>query len=152
MAPSVKRSRSRRQAANSLLEVLIAIFVIATGASIFCTLIPTAKKSGKMVGNHQQAASLIQHKIDQLRAVGFGRLTYTELKAAGIIDTAPSTLPYRFEAADGLASIYRSPSATIQITDFSADIKQVTVTLTWSGTAYRQGNGTITATALIARG
>lgn len=119
---------------------------------MFSALMVPASKSGKMVGNHQQAVSLVQHKIDQLRAVGFGRLVYTELRDAGIIDTTPTVPPYRFTRVDDLASLYPTPVGTINVESVTADVRRVTVTLTWTGSAFGQGNGSVTVQALIARG
>lgn len=114
-------------------------------------LMPTAMKTGKMVGNHQQAASLVQHKIDQLRGVGWGRLNHTEMVNAGIIDATPGASPYSFVLVDGIDGMYVEAVATITVEDFSPQVKKVTVTLTWTGSAQRQGNGTLTASALIAK-
>lgn len=139
-----------RRKGFSLVEVIIAIFLIALGATILGAIFPLASKSGKMVGNHEQAASIVQHKIDQLRGVGYGRLTWSELYDAGIIDSK-TTQPYEFTGVDELAKIYPNPKGTIEISNFSSNIKKVTVSLVWTGSAYKQGNGSITATALIAK-
>ena len=45
--------------------------------------------ASRMVGNYQQASSLVQHKIDELRSVGYGRLDFTNLRTSGIIDATP---------------------------------------------------------------
>jgi prepilin-type N-terminal cleavage/methylation domain-containing protein len=144
--------RKRSNAGFTLLEVAIAIFVLAATATIFVGYLPTAMKTGKMVGNHQQASSLVQHKVDQLRGVGYGRLTYVELRDAGIIDEAPTTSPYNFKQVDGLPSFFVNPVATVKVEDYTADIRKVTVTLTWTGSAAHQGDGTMQAMALIAKG
>lgn len=145
-----KKSVLRR--GHTLVEVMIAIFVVASCALMFSALVPPSVKTEKMVGNYQQAASLVQHKVDQLRAVGFGRLTYSELSDAGIIDQSPNSLPFSFVGVDELNSIYPSPTGTVMVEDFSANVKKVTVTLSWTGSGYRQGNGSLSAVALIARG
>jgi type II secretory pathway pseudopilin PulG len=144
--------RKNRTVGFTLLEVVISIFVLAAAATVFFSFMPAALKTGKMVGNHQQATSLVQHKIDQLRGVGYGRLTFTELRDAGIIDSTPTASPFSFRDVDGLGAIYANSTATITVTDFDAQVKEVTVVLTWTGSAFQQGNGTITARALIARG
>src|SRR5687767_7709995 len=92
----------------TLIEVLVALFLVALGAILFTAMMPMSARGSHMVGNYQQASSLVQHKIDQLRAVGYGRLNYTELQTAGIIDTSQTTSPYRFTNVDALASIFTS--------------------------------------------
>lgn len=136
----------------TLVEAAIAMMIVAAAAGVFFALMPMSFKTGKMVGSYQQASSLLQHKVDQMRGVGYGRLTYQELKDAGIIDATPTTAPYSFKTVDGLNSLYSVPTATIQISDYSVSIKRVTVTLVWSGSSMQQGRGDMTVTALIAKG
>ena len=144
-----QRQRSRR--GFTWLELLVAIFIVAMSGAIFAGLLPMAGKTQMMAGNYQQAASLLQHKLDQLRAVGYGRLNYDELSDAGIVDASPSNLPYEFDQVDNLTSVFKSATGTIAIATYSSDIKKVTVTITWSGSAMRQGNGTLSVEALIAK-
>lgn len=148
MAGSTHRGRR----GFTLVEPLVGIFILALTGAMFYALMPTATKTGKMVGNSSQAASLVQHKIDQLRGVGYGRLTYKELSNAGIVDTSPNTSPFSFKVVDNLNSLYTNPVATVTVSDFTTDIRQVTVTLTWSGNGNKPSSGTITASALIAKG
>jgi hypothetical protein len=144
--------RHHKRAGLSFIEVFFAIFMVVTAALMFSGLVPLAVKSEKMMGSYQQATSILQHKIDQLRGVGWGRLTFAELSDAGIIDATPTASPYSFKTVDNLNSYYRSATGTITVTDFSTTIRQVTVTLVWTGSNARQGNGTLTVTALIAKG
>ncbi len=134
-----------------LMEALVAIFIIAGTAVVLLALLPSATKTGKMVGNYQQASSLIQHKVDQLRGVGFGRLTYSELSDAEIIDASPSTQPFSFRNVDGLSTIFPGSTGTITITDDTPSLRRATISLIWAGSARRQGNGSMTITVLIAK-
>ena len=134
------------------IEVIASVFVVGLTATMFASLYPISTKSQLMVSNHQQALGLIQHKIDQIRAVGYGRLTYQELKDAGIIDASPTTSPFAYTTVDTLTTLYPAASGTITISDFSTTIRQVTVSLTWSGSARRVGNGTLSLTTLVAKG
>lgn len=145
MRPIFKRARR----AFTLIEVMIAMMIIASGAVILYAVAPMAAKTGKMVGNYQQAASIVQHKIDQLRGVGYGRLVYDELLDAGIIDATPNASPYNFAGVDALTTVYKTATGTVQIVDFNANVKRITVTLTWSGAGNGQGNGTMSVQALI---
>jgi prepilin-type N-terminal cleavage/methylation domain-containing protein len=141
----------RKKRGYTLLEVIVALGLVATGTLAFGAMVPMSARSSRMNANYQQAVSLLQHKIDQCRAVGWGRLTYTELQNAGIIDASPVTSPYSYATVDTLTSIYPSATGTLQVSDYNSDIRQVTVTLTWTGSPVRQGNGTLTATAMIAK-
>ena len=131
---------------------MVGIFILALTGAMFFALMPMASKTGKMVGNSSQAASLVQHKIDQLRGVGYGRLTYKELSNAGIVDVSPITSPFSFKVVDNLSSLYTNPVATVTVADYTADIKQVTVTMSWSGNGNKPSSGSLSASALIAKG
>jgi type IV pilus assembly protein PilV len=135
----------------TLIEVMVSIFLVALGAIMYTALMPMAAKGSQMVSNYQQASSLAQNKIDEIRAVGYGRIDYADLLAAGIIDSSPTSSPYCFTAQGGLATIFPGATGTIAISDFSPTIKQVTVTVTWSASAVKQDNGSLSAVALVAR-
>src|SRR5262249_52060381 len=141
----------RKKPGYTLIEIIIALGVVATGTLAFGAMVPMAARSARMNANYQQAVSLVQHKIDQCRAVGWGRLTYTELRNAGIIDANPTASPFSFTTTDTLSSVYPTATGTLQVTDFSTKTRQVSVTVTWSGSAVRQGNGTLNAIALISK-
>ena len=135
----------------TLIEVMIALFLISMGAITFTAMMPMAAKGSRMVSNYQQASSLAQNKIDEIRAVGYGRIDYTDLLAAGIIDSSPTASPYSFTGVGALATIFPGATGTIAVADFSTTIKQVTVTVSWAGSGIKQDQGTLTAVALVAR-
>jgi prepilin-type N-terminal cleavage/methylation domain-containing protein len=144
-----------KKAGYSLIEVMVALFLVATGTIAFGAMVPMASRSARMNANYQQAVSLAQHKVDQCRAVGWGRLTYTELQAAGIIDASPTTSPYRFDGVDqldGTGGVFPDATGTLTVTDFSSTVRQVTATIVWTGTPVRQGSGSLEVVALIAKG
>jgi prepilin-type N-terminal cleavage/methylation domain-containing protein len=135
----------------TLIEVMIALFLISMGAITFTAMMPMAAKGSRMVSNYQQASSLAQNKIDEIRAVGYGRIDYTDLLAASIIDSSPTASPYSFTGVGALATIFPGASGTITVTDFTTTIKQVSVTVSWAGSGIKQDQGTLTAVALVAR-
>jgi prepilin-type N-terminal cleavage/methylation domain-containing protein len=141
----------RPKSGYTLIEVMVSMFLVSLGAIMFSAMMPMAAKGSRMVANYQQASSIVQHKIDELRAVGYGRIDYTDLQSVGIIDASPTSAPFSFSGVDGLTNIYPTATGTLSVSDFSSDIKQVTVTLTWTGSPIKQDIGTLTAVALIAR-
>lgn len=134
----------------TLIEVMVAMFLISMATITFSAMMPMAAKGSHMVSNYQQASSLVQNKIDEIRAVGYGRIDYTDLLAAGIIDSSPTSAPFSFTNVGGLAAILPGASGTITVSDFSTTIKQVTVTVTWSGAGVKQDTGSLSAVALVA--
>jgi len=131
------------------------LFSLAT--LVFAALYPAAAKTSRMNNQYAQAVSLAQHKVDQMRAIGYGRLNYTDLLAASIIDASPATSPFRFDqqsvadAADDLSNFFPSDTSSITITDEATDLKRATVTLNWTGDGSKQTAGSVTIVALIAR-
>jgi Tfp pilus assembly protein PilV len=145
----------RARPGYSLIEVMIATFLLSMGVLAFGALFPTAAKSTKMNGNYAQAVSIAQHKIDQLRAVGYGRLNHTELSNAGIIDAAPAVSPFSFSGVDNLANYFPAYTGTISVVDVNTPegttLAQVTVTVTWSGQGDKPTGGNATLVSLIAQ-
>lgn len=134
----------------SLVELTVAVSVFALAALMFVALYPTASKAAKMTGSYSQAISIVQHKVDQLRAVGYGSLNYTNLANAGLIDTSTSTMPFHFEAVDGLANELKSPVGTINVSSYAANVSQVDISLTWQDGPGSPGTRTHAVSILIA--
>lgn len=141
--------RTRNRRAYTLIEVAVATFLMATAVLVFAALYPSAAYSSRMSGNHTQAISAVQHKIDQMRAIGYGRLNYFDLRAAGVIDATPNAQPYRFDAIDTLADVLPRPTGTITITDVATDIRRVTIRVQWQGAPTKAMGGNHEVTALI---
>ena len=92
----------------------------------------------------------MQHKVDELRSLGYGRLTYSELRSAGVIDGTPSAPPYRFEATDQLSDVLSNPVGTITFTQVGTDLIQAKVRLDWRRVPYKGTVSTHEITILIA--
>lgn len=141
---------TKRTAGFTLLEIVMALFVMGTIALIFAGVVPTASKMAHMNGQYAQAASLCQHKIDQMRAFGFGRLTYAELNGF-IIDSTPSTAPYSFKQIDEVALFLPDPTATINVEAVPGETHalKVTATITWKTARHQTHTSTMSVSALI---
>ena len=131
--PGRRRDRLGRpfRRGYSLIDVTLGALVMAAGVLVFAAFYPTAARGSRMAGAYSQSVSEVQHKVDQLRSVGYGRINYTDLKAAGIIDASPNASPYRFEVVDDLSSVLWSPVGTITVASAGTNLLQVTITLTW---------------------
>jgi type II secretory pathway pseudopilin PulG len=144
----------RNRSGMTLLEVMFAFGIFTAAVLVFAATIPMSAKSANMNGSNAQALSLAQHKIDQMRAVGYGRLTYNDLNdPENIIDNSPSVQPYEFDQVDGLANYFGAQATgKITITDVVPnEVRQVTVTIAWPGMGAKQSAGNFTLTALIAQ-
>lgn len=145
-----KHARSAHQSGFTLIEVMISIFVFALVTLMFSGTISASLRAGRLNGQYAQATSLCQHKIDQMRAVGFGRLNYTELSDAGIIDDNPSSQPYSFVQVDDVASYLPQASATVRVDTVNSSVFKVTVSISWKNVTYENRVSTMSICALIA--
>lgn len=144
-------TRQQHNRGLTLVEITVALGVMTFVVLMFAATLPMAARTSKMNGNYAQAISLCQHKIDQMRAVGYGRLTYTELRAAEIIDSTPTSPPYSFYTVDELGNYFASATGTIDLQTFDTNITRVTVRLNWTGCGTRQTAGSYSLVALIAK-
>jgi hypothetical protein len=129
---------------------MVSLFIFALVALIFSGTISASLRAGRLNGQYAQATSLCQHKIDQMRAVGFGRLNYTELSDAGIIDDDPSSQPFSFAQVDDVASYLPQASTSIRIETVDSSVVKVTVSISWKKVAHESKVSTMSIYALIA--
>lgn len=116
---------------------------------IFAASVPVAKKTSKMNGQYSQALSLCQHKIDQMRAFGYGKINFDEL-APIIIDEDHPAQPWSFTDVDGVADILIDPQTQIVTFDpGNGDEIKVRVTITWKNTAYETKRSSASVSAII---
>lgn len=163
--------RKRTEHGFTLMEVMLAMVVFLMMSLMFAAVFPVAVRAGKLSSNYAQATQIAQHKIDQLRAAGVGKLGYSSLNAAQIVDpmaSPPAGLPatYTFTTVDGLASNgtnngYFPPGSggTITIRDYNAYLTSlgaaspvpagvmdyVTINIQWSGGGVSSGSYTTSA-------
>jgi len=141
----------------TLIEVMMALFIFALVSVMFGTALWLSKTACGMNGQYAQAISLCQHKMDKMRAMGYGRLVYAELVDAEIIDTSPSTSPYTFlSTPDNVRNCLPNvTAATIRIEQAansydSTRVRKVTVTITWKSNPKRAAASTVSAVGYIA--
>jgi type II secretory pathway pseudopilin PulG len=172
----MKRQRKRsRHTGFTLIEVTLAMVVFLMMTIVFAAVFPVAFRASRMSNNYAEAALITQHKIDELRGVGFDGINpsnskFKTLPSLGYIDTptiTPTTLPYTvyFTNVDNLVADSSGgagyfPNGTVgQITvkDYSTvdstmsgatgNVDMVTISITWPGGA--GAGGSYTASALI---
>jgi Tfp pilus assembly protein PilV len=171
------RSLASRRLSSSgftITEVALALVIFAMMVVLFAAVFPMTVRGAQYGGNYTQAASIAQHKMDQLRSAGYARLDLSDLTNIAVIDaTQPAGYPtavtggttYSFTTADGLVNNgvtqgYFPPGSkgTVTICDYAAlhpssgiaasTLAYVTVTLTWTGGGV--SNGSYSTSAIIA--
>ncbi len=153
-APGGRRLRR----AFTLVEVMFALFIFVMMALMFSAVIPTAARSSKFGNSYIQAATIAQHKVDQLQAAGYTQvygagaalqgLNITE-NAGTTTGTAPNaTLTASFTTEDNLLSYFPAgATGTIVITPWAPSwnaarseytILQAVVTVRWRDATRQQ--------------
>ena len=143
-----------RRRGFSLIEVLIAIFLVVTCMMIVVATMPIATASRTKADLVSRATGLAQKQIEALRGVSYPNLTPTQMLTYGLIDstTPVATNTYSFTNADALANDSPAvilPNGTGQVTieQLDFDLRRVTVSVTYNdrGTTRTVRLGTLVA-------
>jgi hypothetical protein len=134
---------SRRHRASSLVDILMATMLLGFGTLVFAAIMPAMRQNARHTTEYAQAISAVQHKADQLRALGYGRLTFTEMRNAAVIDASPTSSPFRFEAIDSLSSAISSPVGTITLSSPITNVYRADISLSWKSSARITSNHAI---------
>lgn len=109
----------------SLIEVVVSLFVIGVVILLSASIIRAVPLS-RHAKYENQAASIAQNELESLRSGG-----YSALPASGsFTDSLLSTLP--------------SGSGTVDVSDYNAKTKQVSVTVSW-----QEENATTTSSVAV---
>lgn len=123
-----KARKKRRSAGFTLIEIMLAVFVLALTGLVFAATVPTSQISRIKAAHTTYAINLAKQTIEEKRSAG-----YAGLLAGTTEVTVPADLP--------------GGSQTTTITQYSTNVKKVEVTIVWSG--YRKVGGSITLPTLI---
>lgn len=163
--------------AFTLIEVLFALFIFLVMVLMFASVTVATARSSRFGNSYAQAASLAQHKIDQIETEGFDTIVSnpTKLAADGVTDgpgmstgnlpNKNSSLTVAFTDVDHLSSFFYaakdaagmalpdSASGTIVFTPYpagqssAARMLQATITISWRDQSHARS--TYTTQALI---
>ncbi len=145
--PGIKK---RKCSGFTLVEVCVAMLAMTVIIIIFGGSVLLAQRAGNVNGQYAQALSICQHKIDQLRAVGYYRaMSYDELYDAGIIDETPNTSPFSFDNADNVDNYLPNASGTIKIKESTSKYVIVEVAINWRNSVPDARTSNVRPTAQI---
>ena len=123
-----RRIGRNRRSGFTLLEVLLAVFVLALTAMMLAVSFPSAQISRIKAAHVSYAVNLARQTMEEKRSAG-----YSSLLAGTTEVSVPAELP--------------GGQQTTSITLYSPHIKKIEVTVTWSG--YRKVGGSTTLVTLV---
>ena len=160
----------RKQKGFSYLEVLVAVSLVTASGLIVAATMPAATNARGKAAYYDKAMSLAQKQLEAIRGLGYTNVTPTQLSSNGLLDspypitntstssggltavTLSSTLNYSFSNSDAAvgdspANVLPSGTGYVGITQISTDLKQVTVTISYSdrGVTRSFSTGTLVA-------
>lgn len=126
----------RRRRAFTLMEVVLSIFLLAVVAVIFGALFPIGQRLSGGAKWRAVALMLAERRMEAVKLLGYGNLTYDGLRAYGLIDTSPNTSPFSFTNTDDAsnespAKMLPQGTGQIVVEDVAWDVKRVIVRVSW---------------------
>ena len=143
-----------RKRAFSLIEVLLAIFLVALSALLVGATMPVASVSRAKANFQDKAMGMAQKQLEAIRGLGYSNASPTQLFSYGLIDStsAIAANTYSFTNSDSTSldnpsRILPSGSGKVMIEQVDLDLRRVTVTVSWSdrGTVKSYVLGTLIA-------
>lgn len=122
----------------SLVETLIAIFLVVTCMLVVVATMPLATASRAKADLLSRATGLAQKQIEAMRGVGYPNLTAAQMASYGLIDspTPVATNTYSFTNADALANdsparVLPNGTGSVMVEQIDVDLRRVTVVVTY---------------------
>jgi hypothetical protein len=126
----------RRQCAFTLAEVVLSIFLLGVVAVVFGALFPTGQRLSGSAKWRAAALALAERRMEAIKFIGYGNLTYDGLRAYRLIDASPNTPPFSFTNTDDAtrespARMLPNGQGQIVVEDVAWDVKRVIVRVSW---------------------
>jgi len=160
----MRGERCRRRTKSSgytLIEIVFALFLLATGAVVTTAALPIANTDRARADMLNKAVGLTQKEVEAIRGLGYANANASQLYFYNLIDsTTPlsnfpstsSTATYSFtqsdsSANDSPATLLPGCTATVTVTQADIDLISISVTVTWNeqGTTRTYSDGTLIA-------
>lgn len=128
--------RRRRTAGFTLVEVVLSIFLLAVVAVVFGALFPVSQRVSSGSKWRATALLLAERRMEAVRLLGYGNLSYDGLRSYGLIDASPNTSPFSFTNTDDArnespARMLPQGTGQIIVEDTAWDVRRVTVRVSW---------------------
>lgn len=126
----------RRARAFTLAEIVLSIFLLGVVAVVFGALFPVSQRLSGGAKWRAAALALAERRMEAIKFIGYGNLTYDGLRAYGLIDANPNTSPFSFTNTDDAnrespARMLPNGQGQIIVEDVAWDVRRVTVRVSW---------------------
>jgi len=126
----------RRARAFTLAEIVLSLFLLGVVAVVFGALFPVSQRVSGSAKWRAAAVALAERRMEAIKFVGYGNLTYDGLRAYNLIDPSPNTSPFSFTNTDDAnrespARMLPNGQGQIAVEDIAWDVKRVTVRVSW---------------------
>lgn len=128
-----------RTSGHTLIEIMIASFLVLSCALIFAATMPTANTSRAKANLNNQATALAQKQMESLKSRGFANLTGAQMFANGLTDSATPVTANTWEWTDvdngendSPADVLPNGEGTVRLENVRFDLIRVTIRVTWT--------------------
>jgi prepilin-type N-terminal cleavage/methylation domain-containing protein len=131
----LRTCRRYRQQGMTLVEVMIAVLLLASIAVLMGTLFPMASRTQKTVSGDTFAITLARNKLEQTQSLGYANLaSHDTLYQRGVVDAWPADSPYSFTSTDGVSDELLGGTGTLWIEEHSedSDLYRIKVRISWT--------------------
>lgn len=128
---------------TTLIEVMAAVFVLMMTITAAGALFPLSSVLRDRSGGFSQAASIAQHKVEQIRHLDAGSIKPARLLTLGIIDADDPTSSggagvFRFTEADKLSSRFAGGQGQMLISGMGTSLVRIDVEIHWKAFTGKQ--------------
>lgn len=147
-------NKRRTRKGFTFVEVLFAIFLVVTSATIALATMPLSTSARVKADLNNRATSLAQKQLEAIRGRGYANATAAQLLSLGLIDSTTEVTPstYAFTnndnaALDNPAKVLPQGTGTVKVEQVDLDLRRITITVTWvdRGTTRSMVVGTLIA-------
>lgn len=138
----------------SLIEVLIALFLVVTCMMIVVSTMPISTASRAKADLSSKAIGIAQKELEAIKGTGYPNVAADRLLANGLIDstTPVATNTYSFTNADAaandsIARVLPNGTGRVLIEQVDLDLRRITITITYRD---RSATRTVRLGSLIA--
>lgn len=120
----------------TLAEIMLSIFLLGVVAVVFGALFPVGQRLSGGAKWRATALALAERRMESVKFIGYGNLTYDGLRAYGLIDASPNNSPFSFTNTDDAnhespARMLPNGQGQIVVENVAWDVKRVIVRVSW---------------------